>query len=78
MPFLDILPTVAPVGADWNNTMKKMVVVAESTEEVGSVEEYREKVRLSSGGRPKVHASMRGTVKDIEPVPTIGEKFAGR
>ncbi len=58
--------------------MKKMVVVADSTEEVGSVEEYREKVRLSSGGRPRVNASIRDTVKTAESVPTIGEKFAGR
>jgi len=58
--------------------MKKMTVVAESHQEVGSVEDYREKVRLSSGGRPRVKSSIREAVKGAESVPTIGEKFAGR
>jgi len=57
--------------------MKKMTVVAETHQEVSSVEEYREKVRLSSGGRPRVNASMSEVAK-APKVPTIGEKFAGR
>ena len=57
--------------------MKKMTVVAETHQEVGSVDEYREKVRMAGGGRPKVKASM-SEVAQAPKTPTIGEKFAGR
>lgn len=57
--------------------MKRFSVEARTHEEVGSVEEYREKVRRASGGRPEVKASVSEVVK-APKVPTIGEKFAGR
>lgn len=57
--------------------MKRFSVQVGDIQEVGSVEEYREKVRIKGGGRPKVKASVSEVVGVNKP-PTIGEVFAGR
>lgn len=57
--------------------MKRFSVQVGDIQEVGSVEEYREKVRIKGGGRPKVKASVSEVV-GVDKPPTIGEIFAGR